>query len=134
MSPFFSPARISSWYSVSSACTSSRTLSSPIASPSKLNSNGFEALGSSLTSCRLARYGCASASVTVIRRLGSNTSILSIRSTASGSALGYTFWKSTRGDRGRLRMYLRALSDVINSSSFSLGDPMTRAMRFSWWT
>eukprot|EP00982_Pelagococcus_subviridis_P017629 31553-Pelagococcus_subviridis.AAC.1 len=83
------------------------------------NANGSDALGSSSTSWSDARYGCDSASSTVMRFDGSNASILSIKSIALGSASGYSLAKSTRGETGSERMYRRALSLEMNAISDS---------------
>jgi len=61
----------------------------------KLQSNTSAAAGSSVGSWYGARYSCERASGAEIRVRGSNTSIFSSKSSASGSALGNLVWNGT---------------------------------------
>lgn len=73
-----------------------------------------------------ARYGCANASCTEMRREGEKASILCSRSRASGAAPGSRSERSVRGRRGCERSHAWAAGEATSATSCSEGDPITK--------
>lgn len=89
--------------------------------------------GSSSSQCRDARYGCFSASSTLMRLVGLKLSILSSRSRPSGLALGNRVAHGTLALPACFCMKARARLEATKSMSGSLGEPSTSTISFSWW-
>lgn len=107
-------------------CTSARIIlriSGTSSTTSKWKSKVVGHDGSSETSCQICRYLCSRADSTVIRAEGSNASIRSRRSRASGLALAKRRWKGTLGIYGRFRTYSCARGDPIRDKVSSWGVP-----------
>lgn len=83
------------------ATTHTRHVSTGRSASLKLQSKAWSATGSSVGSWYGARYSWLRASAAVIRFFGSNTSIFSKRSSASGSAFLNLWLKGTRSRFGR---------------------------------
>lgn len=74
-----------------------------------------------------ARYGCANASCTEMRREGEKASSLCSKSRASGAAPGSRSERSVRGRRGCERSQAWAAGEATSHTSCSEGEPMTAA-------
>lgn len=83
-------------------------------------------------SYKLEMYGCRRASSTLIRLLGSKTSILCNKSIARGFAVGYSLCSGTLAVYGREVMYMSDLGLSMKFISSFEGVPSTLNIIFNW--